>query len=110
MDIRTAVIVGAFRKYIKQRVMISADCTKFTKITQENVDNGDTLEYVFGEFDKWLKSYGSHPYPNKNSAFVTWTDADLKIILPRNCQIQHITKPSYFGEWIDLSKNPPKLE
>lgn len=91
-----------FHTYIKPRVhpILTAFCTELTGIMQETVNDQPYFTEVFPSFCEWLTKGGY--FDNANSSFVTCGNWDLKIMLPNQCNLDGITLPDQFKQWIDL--------
>lgn len=92
-----------FHAYIKPRIYpkLTPFCTELTGIMQEMVDNQPYFINVFSKFCEWLVEGGYFDKSNK-SAFVTSGNWDLKIMLPNQCNLDNITLPDEFKQWIEL--------
>ncbi|KPA80342.1 hypothetical protein ABB37_04611 [Leptomonas pyrrhocoris] len=57
LDTATLRIVAEFHRYVKpvRNPKLTAFCTELTGITQEMVDQADTLPVVVGHFQRWLE-------------------------------------------------------
>ncbi|XP_029166880.1 ERI1 exoribonuclease 3 [Nylanderia fulva] len=92
-----------FHAYIKPRIhpTLTQFCTELTGIMQETVDNQPCFPDVFSKFHEWLKEGGYFDEVDKSS-FVTCGNWDLKIMLPSQCNLDNITLPNEFKQWIEL--------
>lgn len=92
-----------FHTYVKPRVhpVLTPFCTDLTGIMQETVDNQPCFADVFATFREWLMKGGYFDRPDKSS-FVTCGDWDLKIMLPNQCDLDGISLPDQFKQWINL--------
>lgn len=92
-----------FHSYVKPRVhpTLTPFCTELTGIMQETVDNQPYFVDVFPIFCEWLNKRGYFDKPEKSS-FVTCGNWDLKTMLPSQCDLDGITLPEQFKQWIDL--------
>lgn len=92
-----------FHAYIRPRIhpMLTSFCTELTGIMQEMVDDQPYFPDVFSKFREWLKKGGYFDEADK-SAFVTTGNWDLKIMLPSQCNLDSITLPDEFKQWIEL--------
>jgi len=91
-----------FHTYVKPRVhpTLTAFCTELTGIMQETVDDQPYFTEVFSNFCEWLTKGGY--FDKTNSSFITSGNWDLKIMLPNQCNLDGITLPDQFKQWIDL--------
>ncbi|KYN07638.1 PREDICTED: ERI1 exoribonuclease 3 [Cyphomyrmex costatus] len=92
-----------FHTYVKPRVhpTLTPFCTELTGIMQEMVDDQPYFTDVFSNFCEWLTKGGYFDKPEKSS-FVTCGNWDLKTMLPSQCDLDGITLPDQFKQWIDL--------
>lgn len=105
-----------FHQYVRptEKPQLSEYCLKLTGITQDIVDNANTLDDVLDKFHIWLSNevkasnliLPKYSTDNKleNCAFITWTSYDFGTYLKLECERKNIKKPEYFNQWIDLSK------
>ncbi|XP_015605400.1 ERI1 exoribonuclease 3 [Cephus cinctus] len=98
-------VQDVFHEYIKPRFhpTLTPFCTELTGIMQETVDDQKHFPETFFMFCKWLTEGGFFEEGNE-SAFVTSGDWDLKVMLPKQCELEGITVPEYFTSWIDLKR------
>lgn len=49
-------VIGVYESFIKPQIspILTPFCTELTTITQEQVDNANTIDIVFKEFNEWL--------------------------------------------------------
>ena len=109
LDVQTGAICReVFHHYVQpiEEPNLSKFCTKFTGITQEQVDQGAPLGTTLMMFRNWQKThypnfvYGAHG--DKNCAIVTWTDWDLQLQLENECKRKNLVYPPCLRSWIDL--------
>lgn len=109
LDVQTGAICReVFHHYVQpiEEPNLSNFCTKFTGITQEQVDQGAPLGTTLMMFRNWQKThypnfvYGAHG--DKNCAIVTWTDWDLQLQLENECKRKNLVYPPCLRSWIDL--------
>jgi len=118
LNTKTGQIEAKFQVFIKPEVhpTLTPFCVKLTGITQDQVDNGATLEQTLACFHRWLTENGLLPADDwggvdsppiefkkpKSFAFVTWTDWDLQTMLEGQCARSNLRKGAYFDSWINL--------
>jgi len=92
-----------FHTYVKPRVrpILTPFCTELTGIMQETVDDQPYFADVFPRFCEWLTE-GEYFDKSEKSSFVTCGNWDLKTMLPSQCDLDGITLPDQFKQWIDL--------
>lgn len=76
-------------------------CKQLTGITQQDVDKAMTLNSVLTKFDEWLAKW---ELADDEFAFVTCGTYDLQTLLPEECKLKKIAKPSYFDAWINIKE------
>lgn len=89
---------------------MSEFCQNYTGISQADVDSAPTLPEVLRMFHKWIESFRyakdivlmDDSKRKQNTVIITWTDFDLGIYLPTECERKKISSPAYFNKWIDL--------
>lgn len=118
MNLQTGKIEDSFHRYVRptEKPVLTEFCRNLTGITQNSVNNAQTISYVLDEFDQWLKLnlkkrnlklpkmlLNGIRYENSaDCAFVTW-GGDFDYFLDRECKRKFIiNKPQYFNQWIDL--------
>ncbi|XP_066588068.1 26S proteasome non-ATPase regulatory subunit 6-like [Prorops nasuta] len=96
-------VKSLFHHYVKPRIhpQLTSFCTELTGIMQETVEEEPYFPEVFAKFCSWLDKEGFLKDPNE-SAFVTCGDWDLKVMLPNQCELDNISLPNKFNEWINL--------
>ncbi|XP_050446607.1 ERI1 exoribonuclease 3 [Cataglyphis hispanica] len=96
-------IKDTFHAYIKPRIYpkLTPFCTELTGIMQEMVDNQPCFADVFSRFREWLIE-GKYFENTDKSSFVTCGNWDLKVMLPNQCNLDNITLPDEFKQWIEL--------
>ncbi|GMI44301.1 hypothetical protein TrCOL_g9889 [Triparma columacea] len=102
---RPAEIVSEFQEYVKPKYnpRLTDFCKELTAITQEQVDQGSSLETTIDNFDSWLRRNGVKVSVIPLSyAVVTWSDADLGSTLPREMIHLNIPRRDHFERWINL--------
>lgn len=94
-------IVGTFHRYVKPEIhpTLTPFCTSLTGIIQDMVEDEAPLKTVMEDFHKWLLSQDLF---NKEFAFVTCGDWDLKELLPRQFLHTGQVIPAYFKSWINI--------
>jgi len=92
-----------FHTYVKPRAhpTLTPFCTELTGIMQEMVDDQPHFTDVFPRFCDWLTEGGYFDKPEKSS-FVTCGNWDLKTMLPNQCDLDGITLPDQFKQWVEL--------
>jgi len=101
---KTYEVLAHFQAFVKPiaHPMLTSFCVQLTGITQEQVDNGLTLQQTLTIYNQWLQEYITPP--GASFAVVCWTDWDLKTMLHDNCKMLNISRPKYFNAWIDVRK------
>lgn len=112
LNLQSRVIEADFHTFIRptEEPILSEFCRNYTGITQNDVDNGVILSDAIKQFHEWIQSFRfskgiilmDDGKRKQNTVFVTWTDFDLGIYLPKECTRKHIKLPPYFDKWIDL--------
>jgi len=68
---------------------------------RETVDDQPYFAEVFPRFCEWLAKRGYFDKPGKSS-FVTCGNWDFKTMLPSLCELDDVTLPDQFKQWIEL--------
>lgn len=111
INLQNHVIEAEFHTFIRptENPTLSDFCTTFTGITQETVDEGVSLAQALEMFDRWVNGFRFSKditlidgTKKQNTVLITWTDLDLGVYLPRECDRKSIIRPEYFRQWIDL--------
>lgn len=112
INLKTRVIEAEFHTYIRpvELPSLSTFCTSFTGVTQEAVNNGVLLADALRMFNDWVNDFYFEKgliliddgHRKQNTVLITWTDLDLGVYLPGECQRKGIERPPYFAKWIDL--------
>lgn len=110
MNARTMGIEDIFHRYVRPTFnpTLSLFCIELTNILQETVDDADDFPTVLNEFRQWMRHerlVDQNDTPLKKFAFITYSDTDLKKLLPRQCKALHILPPFYMRHWIDIRKS-----
>lgn len=92
-----------FHEYIKPKIhpILTPFCTDLTGIIQNMVENQPYFPDVFSRFCEWLTK-GQYFDRTDKSSFVTCGNWDLKVMLLNQCNLDGITLPEHFKQWIDL--------
>lgn len=111
LNLQSRVIEADFHTFIRptEEPKLSDFCKSYTGISQSDVDNGLLLSEAIRKFHEWIRSFRfskgivlmDDATQKQNTVFVTWTDMDLGIYLPRECSRKKIKLPPYFNRWID---------
>jgi inhibitor of KinA sporulation pathway (predicted exonuclease)/RNA:NAD 2'-phosphotransferase (TPT1/KptA family) len=102
VNAKTMQMVKAFQTYVKPSKYpnLTDFCTELTGITQEQVDNGVSIETALAMFHKFLE--------NNNvlgSEFVVLSCGDFDAgALKKEAEFKDIFVPSYMKEWINIKK------
>lgn len=118
LNVKTKKVESIFHYYIKPDVFptLSDFCKDLTGITQEQVNDGISLEKALEEHEIWLQSNGllnsSSTSSSPSFVYVTCGDWDLKTCLPKQLKYHNTKKsgiPSHFKRWINIKKESQKL-
>lgn len=111
LNLQSRVIEADFHTYVRptEQPKLSEFCKNYTGITQSDVDNGILLPEAIRKFHEWIRSYRfskgivlmDDATQKQNTVFITWTDLDLGIYLPRESARKKFKLPAYFNRWID---------
>lgn len=111
LNLQSRVIEADFHTFVRptEEPKLSDFCKNYTEISQSDVDNGLLLSEAIRKFHEWIRSFRfskgivlmDDATQKQNTVFVTWTDMDLGIYLPRECSRKKIKLPPYFNRWID---------
>lgn len=108
LNLNSRVIEADFHTFVRptEHTKLSEFCQNYTGISQNDVDNAPTLPEVLRMFHKWIESFRFTKDivldgPSQNTVLITWTDSDLGIYLPTECERKQIST-KYFKKWIDL--------
>lgn len=112
LNLHSRVIEADFHTFVRptEHPKLSEFCQNYTGISQADVDNAPTLPEVLRMFHKWIESFRfakdivlmDDSKRKQNTVIITWTDFDLGIYLPTECERKKISSPKYFNKWIDL--------
>lgn len=112
INLQSRVIEADFHTYVRpiEHPKIDQFCEEYTGITQNDVNDGLLLAETIRKFHEWLRQLRitkdvrvtDENNCKQNTVFVTWTDFDLGIYLPKECARKHIKLPAYFDKWIDI--------
>lgn len=112
LNLDSRVIEADFHTFVRptEHPKLSEFCQNYTGISQDDVDNAPTLPEVLRMFHKWIESFRfakdivlmDDSKRKQNTVILTWTDFDLGIYLPTECERKKISSPKYFNKWIDL--------
>lgn len=112
LNLHSRVIEADFHSFVRptEHPKLSEFCQNYTGISQDDVDNAPTLPEVLRMFHKWIESFRhakdivimDDSKRKQNTVIITWTDFDLGIYLPTECERKNISTPAYFSKWIDL--------
>lgn len=112
INLQSRVIEADFHTYVRPIELPKLDqfCEEYTGITQNDVNDGLLLSDTIRKFHEWLRKLRitkdvrvtDENNCKQNTVFVTWTDFDLGIYLPKECARKHIKLPAYFDKWIDI--------
>jgi len=100
VNAETFQIESKFHEFVRPRLYprISEFCHDLTGITQEDIDNADTLDVVLGRFDKW---FHKEVLPHKN-LFITCGDWDMVTMMPNHCRREKMKVPWYMRRWHNI--------
>lgn len=114
-DIAKNSVIAEFQQYVQptERPVLSEFCTELTGITQNQVAQGVTIIQCLDLFKPWFMStvqrfnivVSSDPFSRTNlkkGVFVTWSNWDLGVCLPRECNRKRIIMPEIFRCKVDL--------
>lgn len=79
-------------------------CTELTKITQDKVDNGISLQEALANLDTFLKE---SELINSNFTFVTCGNFDMNA-LEAEAEFKKLKYPDYLRSFINIKENFPK--
>ncbi|XP_044763509.1 ERI1 exoribonuclease 2 [Coccinella septempunctata] len=113
-DVNEGRIIDEFQQYVQptEFPILSEFCTELTGITQKQVDEGVPIGTCLMLFTRWINNHQKNlniSFPcdmvlpgKKKCVFVTWSDWDLGVCLPKECRRKNIYKQEFFGKWVDL--------
>ena len=98
-----------FHYYVKPVVVptLSGFCTKLTGISQEMVENQESLEEVLSRFHQFLVD--SNILQTK-WIFLTCGDWDLKNCIRKEAEYKKIVLNNYFGCWLNIKRIVPNFK
>lgn len=112
INLQNCIIEAQFHTYVRptEHSELSKFCKSFTGINQEDVDKAVLLNVAIQKFDKWVKSFmftkglrlKDEGHRMQNTVLITWSDSDLGIYLPNECERKGINRPDSFDLWIDI--------
>lgn len=112
INLQSRVIEADFHTYVRpiENPKLDHFCEDYTGITQNDVNEGMLLSDTIRKFHEWIRKLRitkdvrlmDENNCKQNTVFVTWTDFDLGIYLPKECARKHIKLPAYFDKWIDI--------
>ncbi|XP_026670414.1 26S proteasome non-ATPase regulatory subunit 6 [Ceratina calcarata] len=96
-------IENLFHQYVKPRAhpVLTSFCTELTGIIQGMVEDQPHFPEVFEKFQDWLDE-NNYFKDGNDCAFLTCGDWDLKMMLPKQCELVDIPVPHRFKRWINL--------
>ncbi|KAL9649897.1 hypothetical protein ABK040_011370 [Willaertia magna] len=104
LNTKTLEIDCQFHNYVKPKInpTLTKFCTELTGIQQEWVDKGETFKNCLTKHQQWLmEQFVNH---GKSFCFVTCGDWDLNTMLKKQCEIDNISIPSFYKQWINIKK------
>lgn len=107
-DLTQQMTIDVFHYYIKPQVhsKLSNFCINLTGISQNQVDNGISLQDALERHNEWLIINGLvEKVTNKKLkrwAYLTCGEWDLFTCLPENCVYHKYNIPDYFNHYINL--------
>mmetsp|Transcript_21507 Transcript_21507/g.54996 ORF Transcript_21507/g.54996 Transcript_21507/m.54996 type:complete len:227 (+) Transcript_21507:1-681(+) len=105
IDAATLKTVDEFRTFVKPVLnpQLTPFCTKLTGITQDQVDEGLTIQDTMAAYQVWCHKHGLTP---ENTLFVTCGDWDLNRMLPAQLKYDHSTMEidPIFHKWCNIKK------
>jgi len=75
-------------------------CQKLTRISQQEVDQAPLFSEVLKRYHQWIEKFLLNH--NHSFTFVTWDKWDLGDMLPNQCKLSNVERPSYFDQWADI--------
>lgn len=93
--------IGEFSKYVRPTLnpILSDFCTKFTGITQKQVDVADTIDKVYEEHHKWLIT---NTKANAEIYIMTCGAWDIKTMLPKEIKNKKLKHYSVYKRYINI--------
>jgi len=105
IDVATLKTVDEFRTFVKPVLnpQLTPFCTELTGITQDQVDEGQTITEAMAAYGAWCVSHGLTP---ENTLFVTCGDWDLNRMLPEQLKYDHCKMEidPIFHKWCNIKK------
>ncbi|KAJ3092943.1 hypothetical protein HK102_000037 [Quaeritorhiza haematococci] len=93
-------IVHQEQVFVKpEKTPLTTFCTQLTGITQDQLDNADTLKGALQRVDKFVEAHFTSQ--DKKFCFVTHGEWDLRYQLPREAREKNIPLPNYFTVFFD---------
>lgn len=112
INLQTCIIEAEFHTYVRptENPILSKFCKSFTGINQEDIDRAVLLGDAIKMFQNWVKSFSfskglrlkEEGGRKQNTVLITWSDFDLGIYLPSECERKGIDRPEIFDLWIDI--------
>ncbi|GMH40427.1 hypothetical protein BSKO_08331 [Bryopsis sp. KO-2023] len=95
--------VDLFHQYVRpmSHPTLTEFCTQLTGITQDLVDQANTIDAVYADFLAFVERNG---LTTQNTAIVTCGDWDLLQMWPRQAALSGLPTPPLFYQWINLKK------
>jgi len=110
LNARTLKVEMEFRRYVRptEKPRLSQFCTELTGISQDSIDNADTLDVVLLEFEQFLKA-NELVSPKRGAlesakSFVITTDGPMDVLafLRKECQRKRFSLQPYWSHFVDL--------
>lgn len=104
VDTKSWQTVATFHQYVRpvHNAQLTNFCTELTGINQSMVEHEPDFVATLEMFQAWL---ASEKLMDRKWAFVTCGDWDLKIMLPKQCQLASVPVPDHMKHWVNIKKS-----
>ncbi|XP_046354450.1 epithelial splicing regulatory protein 1-like isoform X1 [Haliotis cracherodii] len=110
-DVTNNKVIAVQHHYVKPQpnelseTLLTEDCKTETGIDENAVKNGQSLDHVLEEFDRFLCAKGAHPdHGSRTFCFVTDGQNHLRQLLHPEACTKNISLQSYCGSFYDLRR------
>jgi len=95
------IFISEFSKYVKPVLepVLSDFCTELTGITQDKVNEANTIEVVYNEHFQWLKA---NTRTNSDIYIITCGAWDLKTMLPKEIKNKKLHYHNVYKSYINI--------
>lgn len=112
INLESGEIESEFQEYVHptEKTVLSDLCIHSTGVSQEDVDQANTLPKALKSFEFWLleeltsrQLYLPKMFNQQvNCALATWSNVELDYSLTCECKRKHYDRAPFLKQWIDL--------